>query len=652
MAEFGTLDFAVSFSPTTAFPLDSRYYFESLEEANNAASKAVPAGSSDGKYFFGENVVVVADGKATMYIIQPDKTLSEVGEGSSEQQDYTALSNKPSIGGVELNGDMTLDDLGIKQTYTASDISFSDGQTFQQKYDSGDLDGDDGFSPTVQVTTTEDSHTVVITDKAGPHEFLIKNGTNGLDGDDGFSPIVSIEEIPGGHRVGVQDSSGTETFDVMNGQDGAAGDSGVFYGDTEPEDPNVMVWIDPTGGSSPGVPGSGVYIEDNVINKGTTWSSRMIVDSLAPSFEESGPIVTCNPVSGYPLSVTSQISSLQDGEGEATPDNIRPIIGWDASNLYFRGVNLFDKTDVKLNTSFTWSATPGTPVSFSSSDGNKKYCTFTVPFKSGQSAYFYNPQFQTFWLDRIVSYNTRTGLAYVNFRLYDEGANKESFNFNSGSYPIDSLLIRFRKVDESEFTQDDVDALTTVVGVGDIKTATEPYTGGNISIDFGQTVYGGVLDWISGVLTVTKEKVILNGSEVWASGPSFNGYSTAKSEKYKDAFLPLCNIAKGVISNQTTGYTIRADYGAFRFQGFAGTFQDLDSFKVFLQSQNAEIICELAEPITVQLTSQEILALTGTNTIYTNTGDATVVGRADPNATIKGLLSRIDALEKAAVGGG
>ena len=113
----------------------------------------------------------------------------------------------------------------------------------------------------------------------------------------------------------------------------------------------------------------------------------------------------------------------------------------------------------------------------------------------------------------------------------------------------------------------------------------------------------------------------------------------------------MCNIAKGVISNQTTGHTIRANYEVFRFQGFADTFQALDSFKAFLQSQNAEIICELAAPITVQLTPQEILALSGTNTLYTNTGDTTVVGRADPNATIKGLLSRIDALEKAVIGG-
>lgn len=79
MADFGKLNFAVAFNPQTAFPLDARYYFDSLTEAQAAAAEAVEVGSSDGVYFFGEEVCVVADNVATLYIIQPDKTLKAVG---------------------------------------------------------------------------------------------------------------------------------------------------------------------------------------------------------------------------------------------------------------------------------------------------------------------------------------------------------------------------------------------------------------------------------------------------------------------------------------------------------------------------------------------------------------------------------------------
>lgn len=79
MAEFGKLNFAVSFNPQTAFPLDARYYFDSLSAAQTAASGAVEVGSSEGTYFYGETVCVVADGAADLYIIQPNKTLKAVG---------------------------------------------------------------------------------------------------------------------------------------------------------------------------------------------------------------------------------------------------------------------------------------------------------------------------------------------------------------------------------------------------------------------------------------------------------------------------------------------------------------------------------------------------------------------------------------------
>lgn len=79
MADFGKLNFAVSLNPQTAFPLDARYFFDSLTEAQAAAQSAVEVGSSTGTYFFGQEIVVVESGVATLYVIQPDKTLAPVG---------------------------------------------------------------------------------------------------------------------------------------------------------------------------------------------------------------------------------------------------------------------------------------------------------------------------------------------------------------------------------------------------------------------------------------------------------------------------------------------------------------------------------------------------------------------------------------------
>lgn len=77
--DFGKLDFAVAFNRQTAFPLDARSYFESLESATAAADTAQAAGSSETTYYFGQTIAVVENSKATLYVIQPDKTLKEVG---------------------------------------------------------------------------------------------------------------------------------------------------------------------------------------------------------------------------------------------------------------------------------------------------------------------------------------------------------------------------------------------------------------------------------------------------------------------------------------------------------------------------------------------------------------------------------------------
>lgn len=77
--DFGKLDFAVAFNRQTAFPLDAKSYFESLESAQAAAQSADAAGSKTTTYYYGQQIAVVESGVATLYIIQPDKTLKEVG---------------------------------------------------------------------------------------------------------------------------------------------------------------------------------------------------------------------------------------------------------------------------------------------------------------------------------------------------------------------------------------------------------------------------------------------------------------------------------------------------------------------------------------------------------------------------------------------
>lgn len=84
MADFGKLNFAVAFVPQTAFPLDGRTYFESLEAAQAAAAITVPVGSSDGVYHYGMELFVVENGVSAGYRIQPDKTLTKVDGISAE----------------------------------------------------------------------------------------------------------------------------------------------------------------------------------------------------------------------------------------------------------------------------------------------------------------------------------------------------------------------------------------------------------------------------------------------------------------------------------------------------------------------------------------------------------------------------------------
>lgn len=62
------------------------------------------------------------------------------------------------------------------------------------------------------------------------------------------------------------------------------------------------------GAAAPGEGGGA--IDDAAVSTESTWSSKNTVDKLCPSFTESGSIVTCEPVEGYPLEVEWQTKNF------------------------------------------------------------------------------------------------------------------------------------------------------------------------------------------------------------------------------------------------------------------------------------------------------------------------------------------------------
>ncbi len=71
-------------------------------------------------------------------------------------------------------------------------------------------------------------------------------------------------------------------------------------------------------------------IDDDAVTYAHPWSSKNTVDKLCKFFTLTGETVVCHPVEHYPLGVTAAIEPLQEGSGDPSPENVRPISGWDS----------------------------------------------------------------------------------------------------------------------------------------------------------------------------------------------------------------------------------------------------------------------------------------------------------------------------------
>lgn len=91
-------------------------------------------------------------------------------------------------------------------------------------------------------------------------------------------------------------------------------------------------------------------IDDTAID-GDTWSSKHIADMLCPKVEKSGTLVQMDGlVEGYPLGVKVSWKPTQEGSGDPSPENVRPIQGRTEIKVERCGANLLNIKPFDTNT--------------------------------------------------------------------------------------------------------------------------------------------------------------------------------------------------------------------------------------------------------------------------------------------------------------
>jgi hypothetical protein len=339
----------------------------------------------------------------------------------------------------------------------------------------------------------------------------------------------------------------------------------------------------------------------------------------------------------------------QTGSGDPSPDNERPISGYDALGLTRAGKNLLNYDLFKMvsiiNGTAVWQDY-GMVLTATANDCYTSYSALKIPVTegipvvlswehsgSGGEVFIFpnglvNDMVSVSSTKGFVTYMPTAGVTYVTFRLGVSGTG------NTATYKNVQLE------------------------TGTVGTSFKPYQADTYTAQIGQTVYGGRMDWNTGVLTVNLCKITFDGvtpgARVNRTDPGVTHYA------YMDAVEMPYPIKPGglCISNKTTG-SISLVLGFGIPESLTGCVPGDDPLTVAAKynavlkawydaGEPLEIVYEMNEPIITQLTPNDIAALDGINTIYGD-GEITVSGRKDILWLTSDIIERVKTLEKAIV---
>lgn len=217
---------------------------------------------------------------------------------------------------------------------------------------------------------------------------------------------------------------------------------------------------------------------------------------------------------------------------------------------------------------------------------------------------------------------------------------------------------------EGDPSPDNVRPITGRVAVGLWHGAAyDANAGGAMSAALPEEVYGGTLDWVSGVLTVTHAAYIVTGDEGWTWNGGGNNQrfdvilkNETQSENFGgSSFDVLCSHNKAAAGTNRAGVWVTNNGDGLRLRwkddgGIDGTFGgDVTAFTAWLREQHTAgtpvtYVYRVEQPRTIQMTPQQLTMLKGSNALWSDTGDTTVKYMADTKTYID---NKFDALYNA-----
>lgn len=347
-------------------------------------------------------------------------------------------------------------------------------------------------------------------------------------------------------------------------------------------------------------------IDDTTVGT-DAWSSKHIIDTLCPPISETGNPAQCYPVANYPLGVVASLEPTQAGEGDPSPENIRPISGRDALSVERCGENLLDKARFPIiKTKYNIKTT---------SEMTLPAGTYTVCVLSVANG--------VYALGADVEHT------------YD--SNKHTFALaRQTAIRLDAYWSKGRP---------EKDENIWLVEGNEWKPYT-PYIGQTNTLTLPETVYGGTVDAVTGEGQETWDLLTLTETERIYKRDRFDLFEI-------NLVLPVSVPTSTVVASHWSG-TKTANTNALYAENrnvnvglHTCGFDTVDDLKSYLAAQYAagtpvQIAYKLAEPVPFTATgAQPISSLSGVNTLLTDADTLTVTGRADPIKRITDLEDAI-----------